>query len=258
MASSSRKLAACYTDRNLLIRLLCGSALTLLARSESDMEDSKFKLERAKNTPVSDEEILSDLRRVYGALNSSKVTQKLCGEHGQYDSSNIGRRFGTWNKALEAASLSLSNRCNIPDEVLFENILLLWQHYGRQPRRAELAQPPSTISQSAYKRRFKSWVVALEHFVEYANSSDVSVSAPARVEEKSGSRTTGRDPSLRLRFKVLSRDRFTCQHCGASPAKMVGVELPVDHKVAWSKSGETVLANLSTLCSKCNLGKSNL
>lgn len=228
----------------------------MLAHSENNMEELKFKLERAKNTPVSDEEILSDLRRVSGILNSSKVTQKLYGEHGQYDCSNVGRRFGTWNKALEAAGLSLSNLCNIPDEALFENILLLWQHYGRQPRRAELAQPPSTISQSAYNRRFKSWVVALEHFVDFANSADVS--APARAEEKTGSRITGRDPSLRLRFKVLSRDRFTCQHCGASPAKMLGVELHVDHILAWSKGGETILANLQTLCSRCNLGKSNL
>jgi len=220
------------------------------------MEELKFELERAKNAPVSDEEILCDLRRVSSLLNSSKVTQKLYTEHGHYDYSNVGRRFGSWNKALEAAGLSLSNQCNISDDALFENILLLWQHYGRQPRRAELTQPPSTISQSAYNRRFKSWVVALEHFVEFANSADVS--APARAEEKIGSRTTGRDPSLRLRFKVLSRDRFTCQHCGASPAKMLGVELHVDHKLAWSKGGETVLANLQTLCSKCNLGKSNL
>lgn len=220
------------------------------------MEDPKFKLERAKNTPVSDEEILSDLRRVSDVLNIAKITQKLYGEHGRYDYSNIGRRFGTWNKALEVAGLSVSNQCNIPDEALFENILVLWQHYGRQPRRAELAKSPSTISHSAYNRRFKSWIVALENFVEYANSAEVS--APTRTEEKTSSRQTGRDPSLRIRFKVLSRDRFTCQNCGASPAKMLGVELHVDHIVPWSKGGGTVLANLQALCSKCNLGKSNL
>ncbi|MFZ6816453.1 HNH endonuclease [Undibacterium sp. Rencai35W] len=28
--------------------------------------------------------------------------------------------------------------------------------------------------------------------------------------------------------------------------------------VPWSKGGETVLANLQTLCSVCNLGKSNV
>lgn len=220
------------------------------------MDELKFKLERPKNSPLSDEEILDDLKRVANKLNSSKVTQKLYGEHGQYDYSNIGRRFGSWNRALEAAGLSLYNQCNIPDDVLFENIFLLWQHYGRQPRRAELAKPPSTISQSAYNRRFTSWGIALEQFVEYANSVELNV--PIKTGQKLGSRVTGRDPSLRLRFQVLSRDRFICQNCGASPAKNVGVELHVDHVIAWSKGGETVLPNLQTLCSKCNLGKSNL
>lgn len=41
-----------------------------LARSENDMEDLKFKLEKAKNAPVSDEEILNDLRQVSCTLNS--------------------------------------------------------------------------------------------------------------------------------------------------------------------------------------------
>jgi 5-methylcytosine-specific restriction endonuclease McrA len=68
----------------------------------------------------------------------------------------------------------------------------------------------------------------------------------------------GRDPSLRLRFKVLQRDRFSCRVCGASPAKRAGVELHVDHIRPWSTGGETVLENLQTLCSTCNLGKSNL
>ena len=220
------------------------------------MEDLKFKLEKAKNTSVSDQEILNDLKRVSCALSTSKVTIRLYKEHGLYDCRTVDRRFGTWNKALEAAGLLISNQCNIADEALFENILQLWQHYGRQPRRAELAQPPSTISQYPYNRRFKSWVVALESFVDFANSIDVS--APAKAVEKTSNYITGRDPSLRLRFKVLSRDRFTCQHCGASPAKAIGVELHVDHIVAWSKGGQTTLVNLQTLCSKCNLGKSNL
>jgi 5-methylcytosine-specific restriction endonuclease McrA len=32
----------------------------------------------------------------------------------------------------------------------------------------------------------------------------------------------------------------------------------VDHIVPWSKGGETILENLRTLCSKCNLGKGNV
>jgi 5-methylcytosine-specific restriction endonuclease McrA len=61
-----------------------------------------------------------------------------------------------------------------------------------------------------------------------------------------------------MRWHVLQRDRFTCCACGASPALTLGVELHVDHIVPWSKGGKTVLANLQTLCSVCNLGKSNV
>jgi len=221
------------------------------------MKDYKFEFVRAKNTPVTDEEIISDLKQVAAAIKPRTVTQKTYGEHGKYDTSNVGRRFGTWNKALNAAGLTISNKCNITDDALYENILVLWQHYGRQPRRADLSKPPSTISQSAYNRRFQSWSTALKSFVEFANSVEIAVPAPT---DKSAStrQVAARDPSLRLRFKVLSRDLFTCQHCGASPAKSLGVELHVDHVVPWSKGGETGLENLQTLCSKCNLGKSNL
>ena len=68
----------------------------------------------------------------------------------------------------------------------------------------------------------------------------------------------GRDPSTRLRFEVLARDKFTCRFCGASPTKDPSVTLHIDHIVPWSKGGKTSLDNLQTLCAKCNLGKSDL
>ncbi len=67
-----------------------------------------------------------------------------------------------------------------------------------------------------------------------------------------------RNPSTRLRFEVLVRDKFTCCFCGASPTKDPSVTLHIDHIVPWSKGGKTSLDNLQTLCSKCNLGKSDL
>ena len=63
--------------------------------------------------------------------------------------------------------------------------------------------------------------------------------------------------SDKLRYHVLKRDNFKCCACGASPAKDPSVELHIDHKIPWSKGGETVIDNLQTLCSRCNLGKSN-
>ena len=46
--------------------------------------------------------------------------------------------------------------------------------------------------------------------------------------------------------------------CGASPAKDPSVILHVDHIKPWSKGGETNLDNLRTLCSVCNIGKSDM
>ena len=68
---------------------------------------------------------------------------------------------------------------------------------------------------------------------------------------------SSRSISDKLRYQVLKRDNFKCCACGASPAKDPSVELHIDHIIPWSKGGENTAENLQTLCSKCNLGKSN-
>lgn len=219
------------------------------------MKSKKFQLLRVSGQPVTDSELLADLKRVAELLNATTVSMPQYKQHKQFDETTVSRRFGTWNNALLAAGLTLSNETNISDERLFENVLTLWQHYGRQPRRSELAKPPSVISQSPYNRRFNSWTTALEAFVEYANAAGTE--APTTYENIENQKRTGRDLSLRLRWKVLQRDRFTCCGCGASPALNPGVELHVDHVKPYSKGGITALENLQTLCSTCNLGKSN-
>jgi hypothetical protein len=221
-----------------------------------NVTSEKFKLERVSGQPVCDDELLADLRRVAFMLHASTVSMPKYRQLGQFDDSNLAKRFGRWNKALTKAGFTISNEINIPDDRLFENILILWQHYGHQPRRSELAKPPSTISQGPYNRRFGSWTASLEAFVSYANES--LNEAPLRNEKNATMERTPRDPSFRLRWRVLQRDRFTCCACGSSPALSPGIELHVDHIVPWSKGGETVQKNLQTLCSVCNLGKSNV
>jgi hypothetical protein len=122
--------------------------------------EGNYRVERVRGMPVSDDQLLSDLRSVARQLGKSTVGQKDYREGGKYDDTTVVRRFGSWNNALRAAGLTVSNEVDIPDDRLFENLLALWQHYGRQPRRLELASPPSTISQSPYARRFGSWTAA--------------------------------------------------------------------------------------------------
>ena len=57
-------------------------------------------------------------------------------------------------------------------------------------------------------------------------------------------------------WQVLARDRWKCCSCGRS-AEQDGVTLEVDHITPRSLGGNDDIANLQTLCKKCNVGKSN-
>jgi hypothetical protein len=239
---------------------------------------------------TSDEDLLRDLRRVADSMEQRTVSVEQYRQAGRHDGGTLTSRFGSWKKALEAAGLVVSKQAGIADASLFENILQIWQHYGRQPRRSELTKYPSTISSAPYWRRFGSWTRALECFVEFANAveapeeacesnelvndsaayNQTSTTSPATANIESGvlqnvavtecvqRKLTPRAPSLRLRCKVLHRDNFSCCQCGRSPANVIGVVLHIDHIFPWSKGGETVLGNLQTLCEMCNLVKGDL
>lgn len=219
------------------------------------MTNPKFQLERVQGAPVSSDDILSDIRRAAELAGTNVLSQRLYSKFGKYDPTTASRRFGTWNKAIHAAGLEVANEINISDERLYANIMCLWEHYGRQPRQAELARPPSVITYGAYRRRFRSWMEALSQFVAYANAQDAQ---PPNLVEGARGRKSSRDPSLRLRFRVMKRDNFSCRACGASPTMKPGLLLHVDHIEPWSRGGETIDENLQTLCQACNLGKSNV
>ena len=216
------------------------------------MDEPKYELQLT--TVATDAELIEDLRAAACSTGQKKLTIKQYSEFGRFDASTIMRRFGKWNKALELAGLGISNEINISDERLYANLMKLWEYYGRQPRRRELALAPSVISWGAYNRRFKSWSDALQKFVDFANDREIRLSNEKKIERVT---SAGRDPSLRLRFQILKRDNFTCKACGASPAHTPGLLLHVDHIVPWSNGGETKADNLQTLCQNCNLGKSN-
>src|ERR1035438_2228767 len=133
------------------------------------MNKNSFQLSRVSGQPVADSELLADLRRVANLLGADAVSQPKYRLHGIYDETTVSRHFGSWNAAILAAGLSVSNEIGISDKRMFENLLVLWQHQGRQPRRSDLARPPSSISQSPYNRRFGGWTTALKAFIDYAN-----------------------------------------------------------------------------------------
>ncbi len=220
----------------------------------------KFEFIEYNNRKVSDDELLNDMKRVVTEYKLDSLTQSKYTLYGKYDCSTIIRRFGTWNNGLIKAGISVTQQFWTEEE-LFLNIENVWIKKGSQPRRRDMDDKDlSTISSGAYLRKYGKWTDALIAFVNYINEDGTD-----KINEANNINTieinnhkTKRDINLRLRFKVLQRDKFKCCACGASPAKDSSVELQVDHIIPYSKGGETIEENLQTLCSKCNSGKSNV
>lgn len=59
----------------------------------------------------------------------------------------------------------------------------------------------------------------------------------------------------KLRYEILERDGYKCVLCGRTVKD--GAILHIDHITPISKGGKTIPENLRTLCSDCNLGKSD-
>jgi hypothetical protein len=220
----------------------------------------KFELDTYhRGTP--DNELIADLKRVSVEINKSPTIDEY-NERGLFHAATISRRFGSWFKALELAGLEKTRSAiDISEEELFENLEEIWVKLGRQPRYQEVQKPLSKYSVGTYDKRFGSFRKALESFVTYINSGqsnqpqDIQRGVPSSVETK---HKTKREINWRLRFIVMKRDNFKCQNCGRSPATDPSIILHVDHIKAWANGGETVLENLQTLCSMCNIGKSDL
>lgn len=226
----------------------------------------KFELQPFhRNVP--DKDLFEDLRRVAKVLDKQSVTMSEYDKDGKYHPSTLVRRFGSWFAALEKAGLQRTRELGVSEEEYFHNIERLWRLLGRQPRYSEVCKPLSKYCAGAYARRFGGWRNALEAFINFVNkeakesdlnSDKMLCQADIRQNDKIVHHKTSRTPSWRLRFLVMRRDNFRCQHCGRSPASEVGVRLHIDHINPWSKGGETIMDNLKTLCKRCNIGKSDL
>ena len=240
-------------------------------------------------TLKNDESFFEDLRLVAAKLKKDSITTGDYEQFGMYNGDGILRRYGSWNTILQKAGLKptpyrLGRGKEISDEELFQDVERVWIKLGRQPTIIDVRKGEFSFGQNTFIRHFGSWRGALAAFVRYVNSDDNEVSPPSNnseqqtkvetritqhkqsdfvereesVVDSTKNHKTNRDINLRLRFKVMARDNFKCCMCGRSPATDPSVVLHIDHIKPWAKGGETTMDNLQTLCSKCNLGKSDI
>jgi len=206
-----------------------------------------------RNLP--DEVLLADVVSVANRMSKTSVTMEEYSKHGTYHATTLTRRFGSWYKVLELCKLPpCRSPLNIPNEELFANIENLWRNLGRQPKYHEVKKPFSKYSAGTYEHRFGTWYNALRAFINDINGQIVE---SKKNNTKSGT-INPRAINYRLRFLIMQRDNFRCRICGDSPASNSGITLHIDHIVPCAKGGQATFDNLQTLCSKCNLGKSDL
>lgn len=221
------------------------------------------------NIDVTPEELLKDLKDVANRLGKKSITSTEYEQYGKHGRWQFISRFKTWENALLQAGLEPTGYHNkVTKQELLEEIERVWIKLGRQPTSTDIKNGISKYSLNSYARKFGGWRAALIAFVEWINEKtdepEVEEKESKQIVVNQGSDTktvshnTKREINLRLRFKVMQRDNFKCAICGSSPAKDPSVELHIDHIIPWSKGGETEIDNLQTLCSKCNLGKSDL
>ena len=125
-----------------------------------------------------------------------------------------------------------------------------------------MKQPFSKYTGDTYGNKFGTWRKALEAFVEFVDKDDdnnqeteENISEIIQNNEIVFKHKTKRLPSERLKVQVLMRDGNKCRLCDIT---LTGDNIHFDHRIPWSKGGETVLENLQILCAKHNLAKGTL
>ncbi len=234
---------------------------------------------KINGAPASKDVLLEELRTIQSRCPSEVFTCSLYKKNGgTYSIATFQHHFGSWAKAVEAVG-SVAGHLRYSKDQLFDELQRLWEQFGRQPLFREMDEK-GTISGATYHKQFGSWTKAVHAFCEDRNSSSALLAPPELPSSDDIScelegrkieiavpeavlapliiiRKTSRAVPMRLRWRVLERDNFTCKACGRDRVND-NIKLHADHILAWSKGGETVFENLQTLCMECNSGKSDL
>jgi hypothetical protein len=208
------------------------------------------------------EELLEALKRYAEENNLEFVAGRGFTRRYGIPMNTVVRHFGKWSAFCKAAGLKPRYELYVGTEELMQNLGIVWEKLGRQPRANEMRQPLSPISIAKYQKHFrKTWYEVCLDFLDWKSGVPLDEFGKRTYPITGHSvtrclpRKTARQVPLTLRYTVLKRDAFRCVQCGRSPTTERDVKLQIDHIVPWSKGGETVIENLQTLCSECNLGK---
>jgi hypothetical protein len=213
---------------------------------------------RRPHLTFTNEDLFAEMQRVWEILGRQPKSREM-DEHGAPSHQTFRDRFGSWMRAVYAFCEDRGSADDHPEAPPPVGAC----------EAADASEPLSSVVREQGTEHATAGALVIERTTPTVGTCEATDAlAPLPSATQQGARhvaagilviqkATPRAPSLRLRFRVFQRDRFTCRACGRSPATQSGVVLHVDHIVPYSGPGETILDNLQTLCEQCNLGKSD-
>ena len=224
------------------------------------MDRSRFTLERRPVYALPPQMLINELRRVAEQLGGRRSSRRDFDRHAMVcKDSAVLSLFGSWDAALSTIGIPLTDykadRKQITNAQLLAELARIWSGLGHRPSKLEWEASDAAYSYTTYEERFGGWVNACASLV--GGNDDIAlatVDLTARHPVKLPAEKNRTVP-LKLRLRVLTRDKFRCVLCGRTPTINLGTVLHIDRIVPFSDYGPTVESILRTLCEQCNWGK---
>ena len=172
-------------------------------------------------------------------------------------SETIRVTFGSWGKAMQAAGFRVERGRVLDLKEMVVAFKACWKQHGAVPSERQLE---TFLEQHHFPFRCKSYANVWGGFQRLAKlvvAVEKGTAPESELYQRALHKTTRRPISLRVRTLVLKRDNHSCVKCGANRRTDKRTRLEVDHIRPVSRGGDNSPENLQTLCSNCNLGKSN-
>jgi len=221
--------------------------------SDSDL----FSLGKHK-VRAREEELINDLKAFSKSVNGEPISAAAYNrwKSKRFSKDTFFKKFGSWERACDLAGITYQYH-SYCDKELIDHFEKVWRWRGQELVQSDLLEynkiHGTTIHPCIYLRRWRGF----RNFVTLFSQYKLGQISLEELIALSGEKQARAPISPRLRAKVLLRDNYTCQDCGASPRKADKVTLHVHHIIPVSEGGATTEDNLITNCNDCNQGKSD-
>lgn len=120
----------------------------------------KYELD-PDNRNCADDVLLGDLREVAARLGKSSLTKDEYNSHGRFSAATMQNRFGSWNNALRAGTLSVSKRNSIPQDELLHDLKRVAKQLSLSSISVSTHNHNGSFNAATVSRAFGSWAQAL-------------------------------------------------------------------------------------------------